>query len=225
MIVARNACSRNYGLLMEIQGFTEGLLATNVFLLTNQASEEALVIDCPDGSFETIMRIVEKRGLKVKAALVTHGHYDHTADLAKFQRNKALVHAHPKDQFLIERPEMMEMLMPPGMHVEPARIDVPLQHGQRLTWWDQEIEARHVPGHCPGSLLFYFPAVKAAFVGDAIFAGSIGRYDFPGGSFAELERSIREQIYTLPDETVLYPGHGPATTVGAEKRGNPFVRP
>ena len=86
-----------------------------------------------------------------------------------------------------------------------------------------DIEVRHVPGHCPGNVLFYFSDAGAAFVGDALFAGSIGRTDLPGGSFASLEKAIRTQIYTLPDETLVYPGHGPDTTVGAEKSTNPYV--
>ncbi len=83
---------------------------------------------------------------------------------------------------------------------------------------------RHVPGHCPGNVLFYFPALKAAFVGDALFAGSVGRTDLPGGSSEVLKESIRTQIYTLPDETAVLSGHGEATTVGVEKKTNPFVR-
>jgi glyoxylase-like metal-dependent hydrolase (beta-lactamase superfamily II) len=87
------------------------------------------------------------------------------------------------------------------------------------------MEVRHVPGHCPGNILIYAPAQEAAFVGDVIFAGSVGRYDLPGGDFAVLERSIREQVYTLPEGTTLYPGHGSTTTVAQEKSSNPFVRP
>jgi glyoxylase-like metal-dependent hydrolase (beta-lactamase superfamily II) len=86
-----------------------------------------------------------------------------------------------------------------------------------------EFEVRHVPGHCAGNILFYLRAGGLAFVGDALFARSVGRTDLPGGSFEVLERSIRTQLYTLPDETIVYPGHGPATTVGAEKAGNPYV--
>jgi glyoxylase-like metal-dependent hydrolase (beta-lactamase superfamily II) len=85
------------------------------------------------------------------------------------------------------------------------------------------VEVRHVPGHCPGNVLFYFAAEHAAFVGDALFNGSIGRTDLPGGNFAQLERAIREQIYTLPEATVIFPGHGPQTTVGDERSHNPYV--
>jgi glyoxylase-like metal-dependent hydrolase (beta-lactamase superfamily II) len=85
------------------------------------------------------------------------------------------------------------------------------------------VEVRHVPGHCPGNVLFHLAAHKMAFVGDALFNGSIGRTDLPGGSFEQLEHAIREQIYTLPPETILWPGHGPKTTVANERAHNPYV--
>lgn len=208
---------------MEIRMLTCGPLATNAFLLTDPASEEALLVDCPAGAQEAVRRYLPE-ARRVSAVLLTHGHYDHTADLAAIQRSGAKVYAHPDDRELIERPEVMEALMPPGLSVEPAQIDEEVREGAQLSWWGQTVEVRHVPGHCPGNVLFYFSGAKAAFVGDAIFYGSVGRYDLPGGDPDVLERSIRERIYTLPEETTLYPGHGPETSVGAEKRNNPFVR-
>ena len=86
------------------------------------------------------------------------------------------------------------------------------------------MEIRHVPGHCPGNILVYLPCQEAAIVGDVIFSGSVGRYDLPGGDFEVLQQSIRKEVYSLPDSTTLYPGHGPTTTVGHEKVSNPFVR-
>jgi len=103
-------------------------------------------------------------------------------------------------------------------------VDHWLAAGERLAAAGATAEVRHVPGHCPGNVLFYFPQSAAAFVGDALFRGSVGRTDLPGADPAVLARSIREQIYTLPGETVVYPGHGPETTVAAEREDNPFVR-
>ena len=94
---------------------------------------------------------------------------------------------------------------------------------KRLDALGLAFEVRHVPGHCPGNILFYSAALRAAFVGDALFAGSVGRTDLPGGDFEVLEASIRGQIYSLPDDTTVFPGHGARTTVGAEKAGNPYV--
>ena len=107
--------------------------------------------------------------------------------------------------------------------LKAVKIEHWLTQGETLTALGTTIAVRHVPGHCPGNVLFYFAAAQAAFVGDALFKRAIGRTDLPGGSFAELERSIREQIYSLPGETVVYPGHGPATTVAEEMDENPYV--
>jgi glyoxylase-like metal-dependent hydrolase (beta-lactamase superfamily II) len=109
------------------------------------------------------------------------------------------------------------------LKLDPIHVYRWVAQGERLTALGEEFEVRHVPGHCAGNILFYLRAGGRAFVGDALFAGSVGRTDLPGGSFEILERSIRTQIYTLPDETTIHPGHGHATTVGAEKAGNPYV--
>ncbi len=209
---------------MLIRMLTTGLLDTNAYLLTSSGSTEALLVDCPQGSYDAVSRALEGSETQVKAILLTHAHWDHTVDLAAFQREGAVVHAHLLDQHLIEHPEVMAYMMPPDLRVDPARIDVPVADGQVFEWWGKKIEVRHVPGHCPGSVLYYFSDTDAAFVGDAIFAGSIGRYDFPGCSFEELEKSIKTRIYTLPDATVLYPGHGPKTSVEIEKKQNPYVQ-
>lgn len=210
---------------MQIRMLTTGPLATNAFVLTREGHGDLIVVDCPEGSFARLEELARKENLSLSTVLLTHGHFDHTQDLALFQKAGAKVHAHPADRRLIENPEVMTVMLPPGMDVDPARIDVPLKDGGKHVFLGAEAEIRHVPGHCPGNVLFYFPEFKAAFVGDAIFAGGIGRYDLPGGDFDVLESSIRDKIYSLPDETVIYPGHGPATSVGREKLSNPFVRP
>jgi glyoxylase-like metal-dependent hydrolase (beta-lactamase superfamily II) len=96
---------------------------------------------------------------------------------------------------------------------------------EKLDALGTQAEVRHVPGHCPGNVLFYFPSEGWAFVGDALFKASVGRADLPGGNFHVLEASIRNQIYTLPEQTTVFPGHGSETTVGVEKKTNPYVRP
>ena len=108
--------------------------------------------------------------------------------------------------------------------LEAVHIDHWFTDGETRSALGQTVEIRHVPGHCPGNVLFFFPGLSAAFVGDALIKGSVGRTDLPQGDFDELEQSIRAQIYTLPADTTIYPGHGPKTTVGAEKVGNPYVR-
>jgi glyoxylase-like metal-dependent hydrolase (beta-lactamase superfamily II) len=124
---------------------------------------------------------------------------------------------------LYETPEIMEQRMGRALGLEPVKIDAWVQQGDRFSALGTEVEVRHVPGHCPGNVLFHLAAARAAFVGDALFRGGIGRTDLPGGSFEQLENSIRTQIYTLPGDTTVYPGHGPETTVGEEQANNPYV--
>lgn len=209
---------------MQIRMLTTGPLGTNAYLLTHPESDEALVVDCPQGSLEEVQNILAGTGKKVAAVLLTHGHWDHTQDLAAFQEEGAVVYAHLADKELIEHPKVMTSLMPGDLLVAPARIDVSVVDGQMLEWWGEKVEVRHVPGHCPGNVLFYFSGVEVAFVGDAIFSRGIGRFDLPGGSFEQLKRSIQERIYTLPEEVVLFSGHGPKTSVGVEKKQNPYVQ-
>ena len=131
--------------------------------------------------------------------------------------------AHPADRALIETPSIMGAFLPPGIEVEPVVIDRMIGEGDTIDLLGQSAEVRHVPGHCPGNILLYFAEEEAAFVGDALFAGSIGRTDLPGGSFEQLANSIRTRIYSLPGETRVMSGHGPETTVAREARSNPFV--
>jgi len=125
---------------------------------------------------------------------------------------------------MFERPEVMAAFSIPGLEMKPCRIDTWLKADQRLRIVGRGVEIRHVPGHSPGSILYWFFDDTFAIAGDAVFSGSIGRTDFPGCSFEQLAGSIRNRIYTLPDETVLYPGHGPETTVETEAAHNPFVQ-
>jgi len=139
------------------------------------------------------------------------------------RRSGAPVLAHRDDRALIETPEVMRPLILPGLRVEPCEVSRWLEDGDTLDALGEKVRVSHVPGHAPGSLMFYFPRAAAAFVGDALFRGSIGRTDLPGGDFAQLEKSIRSRIYALPEETTVFPGHGGVTTVGDERHGNPYV--
>ncbi|MGH8019361.1 MAG: MBL fold metallo-hydrolase [Opitutaceae bacterium] len=208
---------------MRIHTLPAGPIETNAYLLTDAARGEAVLIDAPHGVLDDVEPILRETGTRLVALLVTHGHWDHTGDAARVQRTGVPLHAHEADRVLIETPQSMARFMIPGQEIEPARIDQLMVQGQHLELLGRDVEVRHVPGHCPGNVLFYFADTAAAFVGDALFSGSIGRTDLPGGNFEQLAAAIRAQIYTLPDATVVYPGHGPATTVGAEKQDNPYV--
>lgn len=207
---------------MKLHVLPSGMIQTNAYLLTSNG--EAVLIDAPGEIWEKVAPILAEEKCKLTELWITHGHWDHTQGGAEVVRaTGAKVRAQADDRAMIETPEIMERFMGEDLGLEPIHVDEWLEQGEKFSALGHEIEVRHVPGHCPGNVLFYFAGVGAAFVGDALFAGSIGRTDLPGGDFAVLEKSIRGQIYTLPGKTVVYPGHGPATTVAEEKRSNPYV--
>jgi glyoxylase-like metal-dependent hydrolase (beta-lactamase superfamily II) len=211
---------------MNLHILPSGPIQTNAYLLTEPARGEAVLIDAPGGAWRGVAAILKAEGCRLTELWLTHGHWDHTQGGAEVVRaTGAVVRAHPADRILIETPEVMKAFLMPGLTLEPLKVDRWLAPGERLEALGTVAEVRAVPGHCPGNVLFSFPAEGTAFVGDALFNGGIGRTDLPGGDFPTLEKSILEQIYTLPDATVIYPGHGEATSVGAEKEENPFVRP
>jgi len=209
---------------VKIHVLPSGPIQTIGYLLTEPKLGEAVLVDAPGGILEKIRPLLEKEGCELKELWLTHGHWDHTQDAARVKRETgALVRAHPADRRLIETPELMEEFMGAKLGLEPVTVDAWLGQGARLSAVGREFEVRHVPGHCPGNVLFHEARAKVALVGDALFQRGVGRWDLPGGDFEELARSIRGQIYTLPDDTVVLPGHGPRTTVGEEKADNPYV--
>lgn len=209
---------------MNVQTIPSGLIQTNAYLLTDSNLKEAILIDAPGEIWPKIKPVLADGGYKLSELWITHGHWDHTQGGAEVVRQTgAKVFAHEADQVLIETPEVMEGFMGEKLGLEGITVDQWLADREILKAFGQNVEVRHVPGHCPGNVMFCFNEENSAFVGDAIFAGSIGRTDLPGGSFDELEVSIRTQIYTLADDTKLYPGHGPTTAVAIEKKTNPHV--
>jgi len=209
---------------MKLHVLPAGPIQTNAYLLLSPEQGEAILIDAPGDVWAEVAERLAQEKCRLTELWLTHGHWDHTQGGAEvIRKSKARVSAHADDRALIETPEIMERFMGEQLNLEPIHVDRWLKPGERLKALGLDVEVRHVPGHCPGNVLFYFPAAGAAFVGDALFAGSVGRTDLPGGDFKMLERSIREQIYTLPADTKVFPGHGPVTTVKVEKASNPFV--
>ncbi len=205
---------------MQIDVLCAGPIETNAYLL-NSGTGESLLVDAPPGVEQAVRERVGASGSRLAGVLLTHGHWDHIGDLGKFAG--VTVYAHPGDRDWIENPEQMAAFMPPGLEVAPGRVDRWLEDGETLELAGEKIEVRWVPGHAPGSVLYYFAGLGAAFSGDALFRGGVGRFDLPGGDWNALERSIRGNIFSLPPDTAVYPGHGPATTVAEEMRSNPFV--
>jgi glyoxylase-like metal-dependent hydrolase (beta-lactamase superfamily II) len=210
---------------MKLYVLPAGPIQTNAYLLLAPGRGEAVLIDAPGDVWAEVAPILAEEKCKLTELWLTHGHWDHTQGAAEVvRRTNAKVYGQIADRPLYETPEVMSAFMEEEMKLEPVFVDVWVRQGDSLDALGTTFEVRHVPGHCPGNVLFYAPTMKAAFVGDALFAGSVGRTDFPGGSMELLADSIRRQIYTLPDDTVVYPGHGRETTVGEEKRHNPHVR-
>jgi glyoxylase-like metal-dependent hydrolase (beta-lactamase superfamily II) len=209
---------------MKLHVLPAGPIQTNAYLLTDASRGEAVLIDAPGEIWGELEPLLREERCRLTELWITHGHWDHTQGAAEVVRHTgAKVRAHEADRTLIENPEVMKVFLGRGIELEPVAVDHWVEQGDRFETLGHSVEVRHVPGHCPGNVLFYFPGQAAAFVGDALFAGSVGRTDLPGGSMSQLEASIRGQIYTLPEATTVYPGHGPCTTVGAEKQGNPYV--
>lgn len=210
---------------MNLHVLPAGPIQTNAYLLTAPERGEAVLIDAPGDVWAEVKPILEAEKCRLTELWITHGHWDHTQGAAEVVRaTGAKVRAHVDDRVMIESPELMERFMGGRIKLEAVKVDHWVVPGEKFPALGTEVEVRHVPGHCPGNVLFYFPQAQSAFVGDALFNGSIGRTDLPGGNFAQLEQAIRAQIYTLPDATIVYPGHGAETTVGQEKTGNPHVR-
>jgi hydroxyacylglutathione hydrolase len=199
--------------------FEVGALAENSYIVGHPTSGGAVVID-PGDDGEGILGHLNAQGLTLEKILLTHGHFDHVGGVRFLkERTGAAVHIHPGDVELMRRAQLQAAMF--GLSVpEPPPADVLVNEGDVVTLADREFRVLHTPGHSPGHVTFVVGGT--AFVGDLIFAGSVGRTDLPGGSHEALLRAVREKIFTLPEETILLPGHGPATTVGEEKRSNPF---
>jgi hydroxyacylglutathione hydrolase len=209
---------------MKLHVLPAGPIQTNAYLLTDPERGEAVLIDAPGDVWADVAPILAVEKCRLTELWLTHGHWDHTQGAAEVVRaTKAKVRAHAADRPLYETPQVMSGFLSARLKLEPVFPNAWVQQSDTFAALGRTIEVRHVPGHCPGNVLFYLAAEKCAFVGDALFAGSVGRTDLPGGSMETLTDSIRRQIYSLPDETVVYPGHGSATTVGNEKQNNPYV--
>ena len=208
--------------MMSVNPFGE-----NLYILWDETTREAVVVDpgmMRDAEREMVTNFIEGQQLSVKHILLTHLHVDHITS-ARWLADKtgADVCGCALDAPLgRELPDQVAHFRI-NVEVEPLTVDRNLADGDTIPLGDETIQVLHVPGHSPGGLAFYLPQSALLISGDTIFNGSVGRTDLWGGDMAQLFNSIREKIYTLPDETLIASGHGPTTTVADEKRFNPFL--
>lgn len=210
---------------MKVRVFTVGPLFTNCYVASCEKTTEAIIIDPgfdTEAEMNKILEYMERNCLKLKSIVNTHGHPDHTCgnSLAKQNMNAPIL-IHELDAAMLgDAGKAIAQLF--GFKTFSPLADKLLRDGDILRFGEEKLEVLHTPGHSPGSISLL--GENLVFTGDTLFAGSVGRADLPGGSFHQLIRSIKERLAVLPDHYVVYPGHGPTTTIGAEKHMNPFLQ-
>ena len=202
---------------------TGGVAATNCYLIADETSRKAVLFDAPNDTAGELLTEAKRRGLEVIGLWLTHGHFDHTADHPELSRYfpDAKVLIHRLDESKLRHPELMATLCP--IDLLPRAPDGYLEDAQRLAIGSVEVEVIHTPGHSPGHVMFHFPREKALVGGDLIIMGAVGRTDLPDSDPRALYASIR-RIMKLPEQTQLLPGHGQPSTLGEERRTNPYVQ-
>jgi glyoxylase-like metal-dependent hydrolase (beta-lactamase superfamily II) len=212
---------------MLIEAQAVGPFFKNGFVVGCEQTREAVLID-PGDEVESLLAFAERNTLAIRHILLTHAHVDHVTGVAAAKRALGVpIHLHRDDLFWYEgAPEAGNVF---GLHVEPQPpIDEFYTEGQVIAFGAYEARPHHTPGHCPGGICLQIgrrgEPGKDLFVGDTLFAGSIGRTDLPGGDFNTLMASIRTVLYAFGDDATVYPGHGPNTTIGRERKTNPFLQ-
>jgi glyoxylase-like metal-dependent hydrolase (beta-lactamase superfamily II) len=200
-----------------------GPLRTNVGLVVCQG--QGIVIDAPPESTETIFSIALEKKIQLKILLITHYHWDHIGSASIFRKKGLAVYAYMLDAPFIEHTERAKLLLPLDFSIESCKVDHILGDGENFTLQELSVQALWISGHTEGGVAYYFKDLGVCFVGDTLFARTVGRSDLPGGNKHALFENIRKKLYSLPDETQVIPGHGWLTTIGKEKKENPYVRP
>jgi glyoxylase-like metal-dependent hydrolase (beta-lactamase superfamily II) len=206
---------------LNVETFTDFTFGTNSYLVWEEGKDKAVLVDAGLNT-ELILDFIRKKGLSLEAVLLTHGHPDHLVGAAEIaEATGADVYLNSIEAKVVEMmPEMILAMLGIDELKTPEEFK-PLEDGQVLELAGLKIKVLHTPGHSPGSVSFLVE--DALFDGDLVFRGSIGRTDFPGGDFGTLIRSVKDKVFVLPPDTKVYPGHMGMTTVGWEKRTNPFL--
>lgn len=207
----------------QLFAFECGPVATFTYLLCNAQTQQAMVIDAPYGSAQQLLDTAQAHGCSITDIVLTHTHWDHTADAPTLvAATHATVWVHPADIHRLADP-MAHTVWPLPFTIAPIIPDRLMEHGAVIEPAGLTLRVLHTPGHTEGGVCLVDEAHGRVFVGDTLFAGSVGRVDLPGGNEDQLIESIRTHLFTLDDAYVAWPGHGPSTTIGQERRTNPFV--
>lgn len=209
--------------MLKIHHLVVGAFQVNCFLLIDEATHEAFLID-PGDNPPAILDLIQRTGAQLRGIINTHAHLDHVMAIPAIKAvTAAPFYLHEAEApVLAIAPEMIASWLGRQWGPPPA-IDGYLRPGEAIRLGESALEIRHVPGHSPGSVAFIDHQGRQVWTGDALFAGSVGRTDLPGGNDQQLLQSIRSQLLTLPDDYQVYPGHGNFTTIGRERRTNPFL--
>ena len=211
---------------MKISGYQVGYLSTNCYLISNETTKEALIVD-PGGAGDALAEEIRKQGLSLKGILLTHAHFDHIAGVAALlEKLPAPLYAGENEKRLCSMPEYNNS----KDYGRPTTVkpDVWARDGEKFSLAGLSFTCIATPGHTEGSVCWYFPKETTGdkpllFAGDTLFEESVGRTDMPTGSMSDLVRSVKDKLFALPDETLVLPGHGGSTTIGHEKQYNCFV--